>query len=519
MSRSRDPAPDAPGAPDDPAPAALAALAAAVREAYPHGPEAVVAVVEAAFRALLQLPARVAALEAEVAELRTRLAADSTTSSKPPSTDLSRAMRQRSLREVSGRRPGGQPGHPGETLAWRAVPDAVVQHRPVACAACGRALPPGALARVVERAQVVDLPRIALTTTEHQRLAVGCAGCGRETCGTLPAGLGVGVRYGPELKALAVALHSYHLLPYARTAEVLDALVGDGPSAGSLARWTGEAAAGLVSVQRAAAAAISASPTAHADETSVHVARQRWWLHVAATATHTHLHVHRRRGRDGIEAAGVWTDFAGTLVHDGWWPNFQLGRAREARHQLCLAHLRREAKGLYALTGALRHPERWLLDVERLLARLHRLVRRAATAGRAALARRTVRRIEARYDALLRVARRRHPYPVQGRDNTRPGRPRRGKVAAFADRLLKYRDDVLRCAADATIPPDNNQAERDLRMARLAEKTSGGFRTPAGARAFCTIRSALATARKQGRTAIATLRPAFTPQPIAVHAP
>lgn len=89
----------------------------------------------------------------------------------------------------------------------------------------------------------------------------------------------------------------------------------------------------------------------------------------------------------------------------------------------------------------------------------------------------------------------RHPYPVRGRDNTRPGRPRRGKVAAFADRLLKRRADVLRCASEATVPPENNQAERDLRMARLAAKIAGGFRTATGAAAFCTIRSALSSAQ------------------------
>lgn len=83
-------------------------------------------------------------------------------------------------------------------------------------------------------------------------------------------------------------------------------------------------------------------------------------------------------------------------------------------------------------------------------------------------------------------------------------------MAAFADRLIKCRLDVPRCASDATIPPDNNQAERDLRMVKLSEKISGGFRTEAGAHAFCTVRSAISTARKQGRSAIDTLRAVFT---------
>lgn len=498
-------------------PPSRVALATAVREAYPHGAEAVVAVVDAAFAALeARLTPRMVALEAEVAALRRRVAADSTTSSKPPSTDLSRAVRPVSLREPSGRRPGGQRGHHGETLAWRAAPDVVVRHRPAACGACGCALGAALPATVVERAQVVDLPPVALVTTEHQRVAVACAHCGHVSAGALPPGTGVGVQYGREVKALAVALHSYHLLPYARTAEFLRALLGAGPSAGSLARWTQAAAGALAPAQRAAATAIARAATAHADETTLHVAGRRVWLHVAATATHTHYHVHARRGREGIAPGGVWDAFAGTLVHDGWWANFHLGVAGGARHQLCLAHLRREAKGLDALTTELGQPERWLLGMDAVLGRLHYLVRRAQAAGRPALAPATRRRLLARYDALLRTARRRHPYPVQGRDNTRPGRPQRGKVAAFADRLLKYRTEVLRCAGDATVPPDNNQAERDLRMAKLADKVSGGFRSMAGAHAFATVRSALSTARKQGRTAVAVLRDAFAPPPLGV---
>src|SRR5687768_5482435 len=102
--------------------AEVEALCDAVRETYPQGAEAVVAVVRTAFTTLL---GEVAALRTDVAALRRQFDADSTTSSKPPSSDRSRLRRVRhrgSLRERTGRRPGGQRGHPGETLAWRAAP-------------------------------------------------------------------------------------------------------------------------------------------------------------------------------------------------------------------------------------------------------------------------------------------------------------------------------------------------------------------------------------------------------------
>lgn len=197
------------------------------------------------------------------------------------------------------------------------------------------------------------------------------------------------------------------------------------------------------------------------------------------------------------------------MVHDGHWP---YGRYVGAQHQLCLAHLIREARGLYQLTCALGRPEDWLEGVDRLLGHLHGLVRRARAAGRPALARSTICRLTAAYDRLVAQARRRHPYPRPGTLGRR-GRPHRGPIAAFADRLLRGRADVLRCAADSRIPPDNNEAERDLRMVRVAEKITGGFRTVSGAALFCVLRSVLRTGRKQGRSALAILRDVFDPPP------
>lgn len=485
--------------------------------------------VEVVRRAFAALGTDVDALRQEIAMLRRRLDADSRTSSKPPSTDLSRlsrAARTRSLREVSGRSPGGQPGHDGVTLAWRQVPDAVVTHRPTTCAECGRSLERSlelqvleeGVERVVERAQVIDLPAIVLKTTEHRRVAIVCAACGHESVAAFPPGILVGTQYGPEMKALAVALHSYHFLPYARTAELLDSIVGDGPSAGSLVNWTRQAAEALAPADQATAAVIAASPSVHADETGLHVARRTWWLHVASTATHTHYHVDRLRSFPAMERGGVLPYVRGTIVHDALNSYFSFD---EATHQLCIAHLTREARGLVELTRDLspaKRPERWLVEIDALLGRLHLLVTRAAAAGRPSLDARTVRRLTVAYDRIVNGARRLHPYPISDRKKTdgtgrRPGRVRRGPVASFADRLLKYRSEVLRCASDTRVAPDNNQAERDLRMAKLADKISGGFRTREASEAFAIIRGVLSTARKQGRTAIARLREVYALEP------
>ncbi len=78
--------------------------------------------------------AEIAALTARIAELERRLGLNSRNSGKPPSSDgLKKPPRTRSLRQPSGRKPGGQKGHKGETLRQVAEPDATVDHYPGAC--------------------------------------------------------------------------------------------------------------------------------------------------------------------------------------------------------------------------------------------------------------------------------------------------------------------------------------------------------------------------------------------------
>src|SRR3954463_14520165 len=85
--------------------------------------------------------AEIAALKAQIAELKRRLGLNRANSSKPPSSDgLKKPARVKSLRERSGKVPGGQKGHKGETLRQVTDPDEVVDHYPSACSTCGGGL-------------------------------------------------------------------------------------------------------------------------------------------------------------------------------------------------------------------------------------------------------------------------------------------------------------------------------------------------------------------------------------------
>lgn len=146
-----------------------------------------------------RLEAEVGELRAEVVELKRRLAANSRNSSRPPSSDGVAKPAPRSLRRVSGRKPGGQPAHGGGHLMAVAVPDEVVRHPPGSCAGCGGDLT-GAAVQGCERRQVFDPPAIGLRVVEHVVEWRRCA-CGRQTAGAFPAGLSAPTQYAETTRA------------------------------------------------------------------------------------------------------------------------------------------------------------------------------------------------------------------------------------------------------------------------------------------------------------------------------
>jgi transposase len=112
---------------------------------------------------------RIEQLEAEVGELRRQLGQNSRNSSKPPSSDSPFTKpAPRSLRRRSGRKPGGQPGHPGSTLALVANPEERRRHEPGPCTGADLRDAPEV---GVERWWVFDLPPMTVRVSGHQLIA------------------------------------------------------------------------------------------------------------------------------------------------------------------------------------------------------------------------------------------------------------------------------------------------------------------------------------------------------------
>ena len=282
---------------------------------------------------VLELEERLRRLEARVAELEARLAQNSGNSGRPPSSDGLAKPPPRTLRTRSGRKPGGQPGHPGRTLQPVKKPDHVKVH-PLThcpCGHCGGVLLRGQPVLDHERRQVFDLPSLRLSVTEHQAEVKQCPVSGQRVSAAFPPEVLAPVQYGPNFRGLTLYLFNQQLLPFDRLRQTCLDLFGQPVSLGTLTQTNQRAYHALDPVESAIIRGIIQAPVVHVDESGLRVDGRLQWLHVACTAHLTYYGVHGNRGTKAMDALGVLPHCRAWLVHDLWKPNYKY----QALHALC----------------------------------------------------------------------------------------------------------------------------------------------------------------------------------------
>ena len=434
--------------------------------------------------------AEMAAMQARTAELERRLGLNSSNSGKPPSSDgLKKPVRVSSLREQSGKKTGGQKGHPGETLCRTETPDAIIDHYPSACAGCGAPLTEATATGHAAR-QVVDLPEPQpLVVTEHRAHECRCAACGAQTRAAFPDWVTAPVQYGKRIGGFVLYLLHDQLLPEKRLAALMADLFGVPLATATIARISQDCAKRVLSFAIAVRDQVAAAPVKHMDETGFRIGGKTQWLHIASTMLLTFYRVSAKRG-------SLLANVAGIVVHDHWHPYYTL---KGVLHALCNAHHLRELKALVEI-----EKEDWARRMQRLLRRACHAVN-LARAQDVPLRPELIALIERRYDAIVADGLAFHaaqPALIKARPR---GRPPRRVGHNLLLRLSTRKSDVLRFLTDPRVPFTNNLAERDGRMMKLRQKISGGFRSEPGAEDFAVIRSLLSTARKQGWGLLQTL--------------
>jgi transposase len=436
---------------------------------------------------------------------------DSQNSSRPPSSD--RHKRTRSLRERSGRRPGGQAGHPGATLELVGQPDHLIVHAAKECRLCGSSLKGGEVVKC-ERRQVYDLPPLKIEVTEHRARTIICHYCGVKNKAKFPSGVNAPAQYGERIESVAAYLLGYQLLPYDRCAETIRDLFDCPLSVGTLTTLLKRCAREMVEPLMLIKEGLRKSDVLGVGETNLRVNEKQQWIHVTSSNRLTLLAHHRKRGRPAIESVGILPRYEGVCVHDGFTA---YDRYDNCRHSLCNAHLLRELNYVIETTDP-----GWAKRMKTLLLEIKAAVDCARGQERFSIPARRRQEFQSRFDAIIEEARKLYGALQKKHRNRRrrsiiPDSPLRTAGRKLARRMEAKKEQVLRFMQDFSVPFDNNQSERDLRMIKVKQKISGCFRTERGAEDFCNLRSYVSTMRKQGHRAMEAIRSVIAGKAMMPH--
>ncbi len=457
---------------------------------YQAGPEAVIYLIR-------QLEARIKALE-------DRLSKDSHNSSKPPSSDPAYTRKRRSKRKNGGKRSGGQIGHKGKNLEMTRDPDKVEKLKVFECGGCGRSLR-NIPAIAYERRQVVDIKPIEKEITEYQAQKKECPYCEKLNTAVFPHGVKNNVQYGSIIKSIAVYLRGYQYITLERGIELFRDIFGINLCEGTLVNTSSQCAMELKDqgfIEWIKNQLIN-SPVVNFDETGINIGGKLHWLHNASTPFLTYYYPHPKRGKEAFDEIGILPDFTGKAVHDHWKAYFRY----DCIHALCNSHHIRELTFIHEEEN-----QDWAKEMIDLLLLIKENVESEALKGKL-IDTYLMKTYAKRYKSILRKGFKINSPPIEDKVRKR-GRKRKTKSLNLLERLQDYQKETLAFMYDLNVPFDNNQAERDIRMAKLQQKISGLFRSIDGALVFCTIRSFISTVRKQGLNIIDALKQVFDGQSV-----
>ena len=417
-----------------------------------------------------------------------RLGINSSNSSKPPSQDPNRDKekdnKKRKMRKDKGlkRKPGAQKGHKGSTLTKNDKPDEI-ENIEIDL----RTIPAGDYFDAgYDSRQVFDV-EIKMHIKEYRAQILEDKNTGKQFVASFPNDVTKSVQYGSGIRAQAVYMSIFQMIPLARILDYFKEQAGLVVSKGSISNFKSVAYKKLqdIGFKSWVSTKLLLSEVCHADETGINVNGKRIWLHGLSNEKYVLYHPDLKRGKEAMDRMGVLQHYRGVLCHDHWKPYYKYNKCS---HSLCNAHHLRE------LTRAHEQDKmKWALKMHNLLEEINVAVKESK---RVSLDEDKIKLFQKRYRSTLTRGRKECPLPekIPGRR----GKVKKSKSRNLLERLENFEGDTLRFMKESAVPFTNNQGENDLRMTKVQQKISGCFRSMVGAEEFCLIRSYIMTARKNG---------------------
>ncbi len=422
----------------------------------------------------LQLKEIIQTLVAKISSLEERLSRyenpkNSRNSSIPPSHDYTRIPKTRSLREPSGKKPGGQPGHEGVTLEMVEKPDEVIEHIPQYCTCCGRDIS-HVHAELVESRQEVVLPVIQPIFIEHQTFQRKCI-CGKTVIADFPDGVTPGISYGHNIESLAAYLSARQFVPFHRLAEMFRYVFNTPISEGALVKAIDRVAKKAKPAYELIRKRVKMADVNGGDETGMKINGKKGWFWTMQGKLFTFIIASLNRGAQTLYQHFPNGFAFSVLVHDCWRCYFKV---IAVAHQICLAHLLREFNHISEC-----YKLKWAADFKQLLVETIAYKKTLLPLDyHKTLNQRT--EFEKRLTKLLEEPiHKKHPLAI-----------------SLQNRLVKYRQHIFTFLYYHQVPPDNNGSERAIRNVKVKQKISGQFKSFNGAESFAILRSIIDTAIK-----------------------
>ena len=448
-----------------------------------------------------------------VAQLEEQKGRSSRNSSKPPSSDGSGFKPSANeKRKGSGRKRGGQDGHPGASRNLLPVEQCaeVIPHFPTTCRGCGEAL--SGEDREPHRHQVIEIPKIKPFVIEHQLHRLICPHCQTTTRAELPAGVENG-GFGPQLSALVGLLGGVYHLSHRKVQSLLDQVLGVELSTGAITAIRCRLSESLATLVEEAAVAIREEKVAHMDETGGPIGnadgnnpeRKRGWLWVLVTPALAVFHL--ALSRSGEVARDVLGEaFDGIVVTDrygaySWLPL--------RRRQICWAHIKRDFTAIAERTGVSEEMGRRLLELERqMFQQWHRWREGQISRQDLKIVMQPIRQaIEATLKEVSNLGfakREKTPWACTVRTCR--------KILMVEPALWTFLDHP-------DVEPTNNAAERALRPAVIHRKLSYGVQSQRGALCQSRLLTVTTSLKQQGRDVMAFLVEAWEAHKNGLPAP
>jgi transposase len=428
------------------------------------------------------LAAKLTALTAEVARLREQLARaqkDSSTSSKPPSSDIVKPQTSDPTGEGLKRTIGGQPGH--EQHVRDPFPHEQITkfhtHSLDACPDCGGKLHHNApLAKVVQQ---MDIRAVPVTIDQHTCLEYWCDHCQKACTGPLPLSVQRGGLVGPNLTALIAFMKGCCHASFSTTRKFLRDVVGVKISRGMLSKTIGKVSQALEGPYEELAELLPLEAVLNIDETGHKDNGQRWWTWCLRAELYTVYKIDARRSADVLlEMLGA--DFAGVIGCDYFSAYRRYMKGMSVEVQFCLAHLIRDVKFLTTLPDASEraYGERLREALKHLFAVIHRHETMSAAAFK--------RELQAARALVL----------YRGLNDV----PSTRCAQNMARRLRKHGESYFTFVTTPGVEPTNNLAEQAIRFVVIDRLITQGTRSEAGRKWNERIWTVIATCGQQGRS-------------------